>query len=31
VYVGSQSAAERVLASLTGWIEEHLRLKSECR
>jgi RNA-directed DNA polymerase len=27
VYVSSQSAAERTLASLTGWIEKHLRLK----
>ena len=27
VYVSSQAAAERTLASLTGWIEKHLRLK----
>jgi RNA-directed DNA polymerase len=27
IYVGSQSAAERTLASLTGWIGKHLRLK----
>src|ERR1700691_3256840 len=27
VYVGSQSAAERTLASVTDWIEKHLRLK----
>lgn len=27
VYVSSQSAAERTLTSLTGWIEKHLRLK----
>jgi RNA-directed DNA polymerase len=27
IYVGSQSAAERTLASLQGWIEQHLRLK----
>jgi group II intron reverse transcriptase/maturase len=27
VYVSSQSAADRTLASLTGWIEKHLRLK----
>jgi len=27
VYVGSQSAAERTLASIQGWIEKHLRLK----
>jgi RNA-directed DNA polymerase len=27
VYVSSQSAAERTLGSLTGWIEKHLRLK----
>jgi hypothetical protein len=27
VYVGSQSAAERTLASIQAWIEKHLRLK----
>jgi RNA-directed DNA polymerase len=27
IYVGSQAAAERTLASLQGWIEKHLRLK----
>src|SRR5277367_4233526 len=27
IYVGSQSAAERTLASLRDWIEKHLRLK----
>ena len=27
IYVGSQAAAERVLASLTGWIKRHLRLE----
>ncbi len=27
IYVGSQAAAERVLASIQGWIEKHLRLK----
>jgi RNA-directed DNA polymerase len=27
IYVGSQPAAERTLASLQGWIEKHLRLK----
>jgi group II intron reverse transcriptase/maturase len=27
IYVGSQSAAERTLASLQAWIEKHLRLK----
>jgi RNA-directed DNA polymerase len=27
VYIGSQSAAERTLASIQGWIEKHLRLK----
>jgi len=27
VYVGSRAAAERVLASLTTWIEQHLRLE----
>jgi RNA-directed DNA polymerase len=27
IYVGSQSAAERTLASIQGWIEKHLRLK----
>lgn len=27
VYVGSRRAAERVLASLTTWIEQHLRLE----
>jgi group II intron reverse transcriptase/maturase len=27
IYVSSQVAAERTLASLTGWIEKHLRLK----
>jgi len=27
IYVGSQSAAERTLASVQGWIEKHLRLK----
>jgi group II intron reverse transcriptase/maturase len=27
VYVGSQSAAERTLVSVQGWIEKHLRLK----
>ena len=27
IYVGSQRAAERVLASLTHWIEQHLRLQ----
>src|SRR5207244_12489075 len=27
IYVGSQAAAERTLASVQGWIEQHLRLK----
>jgi group II intron reverse transcriptase/maturase len=27
IYVGSQAAAERTLASIQGWIEKHLRLK----
>jgi RNA-directed DNA polymerase len=27
IYVGSQAAAERTLASVQGWIEKHLRLK----
>jgi RNA-directed DNA polymerase len=27
IYVGSQSAAERTLASIQGWIEKHLRLE----
>ncbi len=27
IYVGSQSAAERTLASIQGWIEKHLQLK----
>ncbi|MBI3779333.1 MAG: group II intron reverse transcriptase/maturase [Gammaproteobacteria bacterium] len=27
IYVGSPSAAERTLASITAWIEKHLRLK----
>jgi RNA-directed DNA polymerase len=27
LYVGSQTAAERTLASIQGWIEKHLRLK----
>ena len=27
IYVGSQSAAERTLNSIQGWIEKHLRLK----
>ena len=27
IYVGSQTAAERTLASIQGWIEKHLRLK----
>jgi RNA-directed DNA polymerase len=27
IYVGSQSAAERTLSSIQGWIEKHLRLK----
>src|SRR5581483_1448407 len=27
IYVGSQAAAERALASIQGWIEKHLRLK----
>ncbi len=27
IYVGSQAAAERTLASIRGWIEKHLRLK----
>jgi len=27
IYVGSQSAAERTLASIQNWIEKHLRLK----
>ena len=27
IYVGSQAAAERVMASLTGWIARHLRLE----
>ena len=27
IYVGSQSAAERTLTSIQGWIEKHLRLK----
>lgn len=27
IYVGSQSAAERTLASVQAWIEKHLRLK----
>lgn len=27
IYVGSQAAAERTMASIQGWIEEHLRLK----
>jgi RNA-directed DNA polymerase len=27
IYVGSQTAAERTLTSIQGWIEKHLRLK----
>jgi RNA-directed DNA polymerase len=27
IYVGSQAAADRTLASIQGWIEKHLRLK----
>ena len=27
IYLGSQTAAERTLASIQGWIEKHLRLK----
>lgn len=27
IYVGSEAAAERTMASIEGWIEEHLRLK----
>src|SRR6476619_696994 len=27
IYVGSEAAAERVLESVQGWIETHLRLK----
>src|SRR6266550_6356137 len=27
IYVGSQAAAERTLASIQNWIEQHLRLK----
>src|SRR5260370_10208970 len=27
IYVGSQAAAERTLASIQNWIEKHLRLK----
>jgi len=27
IYVGSQAAAERTLASVQAWIEKHLRLK----
>src|SRR5437667_7582806 len=27
IYVGSQAAAERVLESVRGWIEKHLRLE----
>jgi group II intron reverse transcriptase/maturase len=27
IYVGSQTAAERTLVSIQGWIEKHLRLK----
>ena len=27
IYVGSEAAAERTLASIGGWIEKHLRLK----
>jgi RNA-directed DNA polymerase len=27
IYVGSHSAAERVLSSLSGWIKRHLRLE----
>lgn len=27
IYVGSQAAAERTLASITAWIEKHLRLR----
>jgi group II intron reverse transcriptase/maturase len=27
IYVGSQAAAERTMASIQGWIEKHLRLK----
>jgi RNA-directed DNA polymerase len=27
IYVGSQAAAERTLASLQTWIEKHMRLK----
>jgi RNA-directed DNA polymerase len=27
IYVGSQAAAERTLASIQGWIEKHLRLQ----
>jgi RNA-directed DNA polymerase len=27
IYVGSQASAERVLASITRWIEKHLRLR----
>ena len=27
IYVGSQAAAERTLASIQAWIEKHLRLK----
>jgi RNA-directed DNA polymerase len=27
IYVGSQAAAERVMVSVRGWIEKHLRLQ----
>jgi RNA-directed DNA polymerase len=27
IYVGSQAAAERVMESIQGWIEKHLRWK----
>jgi len=30
IYVGSQAAAERTLASVQGWIEKHVRLKVKC-
>jgi RNA-directed DNA polymerase len=31
IYVASQAAAERVMASLTGWIARHLRLEVNAR
>jgi len=30
IYVGSQAAAERTMASVQGWIEKHLRLQVNC-